>query len=69
MIAARRARTCAMLTALSESLGKDLYSFTRLSDAVSMIEALQKRSVRSTPTTSRGRCLFPDPETQSGEEL
>ena len=50
LIAARRARTCAMLTALSEDLGKERYGFTRLSDAVSMIEALQKRSVRSVPT-------------------
>ena len=53
LIAARRARTCIFLQALSEDLDKENYSFTRLSDAVSMIEALQKRSVRSN-TTFRG---------------
>ena len=50
---ARRAHTCAFLNVLEQEVGKELFGFTKLSDAVSMIEALQKRSVRST-TTFRG---------------
>ena len=47
---ARRAHTCAFLGVLQQEVGKELFGFTKLSDAVSMIEALQKRAVRSNST-------------------
>ena len=54
--ATSRKQTCEVLQGLSDRLntdGKERFAFKKLSDAVSMIEALKKRSVRSA-TSFRG---------------
>ena len=63
LVAARRARTCQFLSALSSevnqaggstnALGEPLFAFAKLADAAAAISALQRKSVRST-TTFRG---------------